>query len=99
MLLFGNKIHANNTKAHLGSSFTPLIAKPKTTKHNNLSKCRIKTILPLQLKMYLSKMHTYSVQTNCIPIWKKPKSHLRHRLLLSIKFTVHLQIITVERSF
>lgn len=51
MHLFGNKIHANNTKAHLGSSFTPLIAKPKTMKHNNLSKCRIKTILPLKLKM------------------------------------------------
>lgn len=26
------------TKAHSCSSFTPLIAKPKTTKHNNLSK-------------------------------------------------------------
>lgn len=51
MHLFGNKIHANDTKAHLCSSFTPLIAKPKTTKHNNLSKYRRQKILPLKLKM------------------------------------------------
>lgn len=103
MHLFGNKIHANNTTAHLCSSFTPLIAKPMTAKHNNLSKYR-RQKNPVTLTQHVDIKHTYLFSTDktYTHVIRIENSHLVHQPLLSIEIILYISksiAITAERSF